>query len=106
MGKIDFDAQRAEAGIEGHEITVGERTIALPAVLSLRFGAAMAEGDIAGAVGVLVEDGGDADYLLDHLSIDDLNQIAEDLYGLSDEEEEPGNRAARRAKGKAKAKRA
>jgi hypothetical protein len=100
MGQINFDAQRAEAGIEGHSITVAGRDIDLPPVLSLRFGAAMADGDIVAAVAVLV-DGDDGDWLIDHLGIDELNQIAEDLYGLGGEEEAP-NREARRAGKKAK----
>lgn len=116
MGKINFDAQRAEAGLEDHEITVGGREVALPAILSLEFGAAMADGDLEGAIEVLVTDADDvvdedlAAHLMRHLGIDDLNQIAEDLYGLVDESGDNGegprpNRAARRARAKGKGKR-
>lgn len=112
MGAINFDAQRAEAGVEGHTIIVGGRDVELPAILSLDFGAAMAKGDIAAAVEVLVTDADDivdtelARHLMKNLDIDDLNQIAEDLYGLTDPTgaDAGPNRAARRAGQKGKGK--
>lgn len=96
MGRIDFDAQRAEAGVESHSITVAGREVGLCPILSLRFTKAMSEGDIARAVEEMVEDPADAGHLLDNLGIDDLNQIAEDIYGMVDEEGESPNREARR----------
>lgn len=108
MGEINFDAQRAEAGIEAHTITVGGREVELPSILSLEFGAAMAAGDIEAALEVLVtDDEGEVDedlasHLLRHLALDDLDQIATELYGLTDgtEDGEAPNRAARRERAK------
>lgn len=101
MGQIDFDAQRAEAGVEEHSITVGGREVKLVAVLSLRFGEAGAEGDLAGAVEAIVADPDDVEHVLDHLGLDELDQLAEELYGLTGDDETPApNREARRARAK------
>lgn len=96
MGKINFDAQRAEAGVDGHEITVAGRDIALVPVLSVRFGLAINEGNLEEAIGLMVADSADVGHLLDNLGMDELDQIAESLYGLTGDGSAP-NREARRA---------
>lgn len=102
MGQINFDALRAEAGVGDNSITVGGREVPLQPVMSIRFGLALDDGEFEEALGLLVVNPDDVEYLIDHLGMAELNQIAEELYGLEAEEDdgEAPNRQARRERAK------
>lgn len=80
---LDLDARRREAGAKPLKIKFGGKAWTLPAELPLEFTAAMAAGDLLGAVRSLFDT--QADDLLavrPPVSIDDLLAIAE-RYGTS-----------------------
>lgn len=101
MGSLDLDARRAEAELEDHKLTLGGKVYALPAELPLLFADRLAKGEIEDAITILFGD--DAGVEVAPLLTDqDLNAIANDLYGMDSPESgaspSSSNRAGRRAK--------
>ena len=105
MGRLDLDAQRAEANDEPHEVVLGGREWKLPARFPLVAGQRMQEGAVEEAIAMLF--GPDAvEHLSPLFSTEDLEAIADQLYDLNDRAQRAqaaantatnGNRAARRA---------
>jgi hypothetical protein len=102
MASLDLDARRAEANLEDHKLTLGGKVYSLPAEMPLLFADRLQNEKIEEAIHVLFgpEDGGEVAPLL---TGQDLEAIAQNLYGLDGSGEAPAsppslNRAGRRAK--------
>lgn len=111
MGSLNIDALRAEAGLEGHELTLGGIVYHLPAILPLGVAAAESNDE---ALLALFGDDADTDALKRDLSMvrsdrplsefdsdapqTDIDMICERLYGVVQKAPPSPNRQARREK--------
>ena len=81
MASLDLDARRAEYADDAHEVTLGGQVWALPPRFPLLAVEYITTGRVSAAVGLLF--GAEAiDTLAPLLNEDDLNAIADKLYGL------------------------